>query len=238
MFGLFKHKENRKADIDTSGVKQILPPPPPKRDMKEAMISESENVKKDTSDSLVSGVPASEIKTEDRTITEIHRIDKIPTGDELLKEISEKNTTPKIVNEAAEQKVENIIPKPDKQSAPENKKEMLESIFKQETPTVNIENKDEENKEEVDLKLKETKFEETKKTFLNAKGPVFISMKRYKEVMKSLIKLKGDIRAIEQIISDLNVNKDLGATLLKKATNNVISIEESVKDVNVFLKTE
>ncbi len=76
------------------------------------------------------------------------------------------------------------------------------------------------------------------RTLLTVKGPVFISMKRYKDVMTSLVKLRSDLDAIEKLINDLKKNKNIGTKLLKQATENIISIDKSVKDVNVFLKNE
>ena len=72
--------------------------------------------------------------------------------------------------------------------------------------------------------------------FTRAKGPVFISVKRYKEVMYSLNSLKTNANQLRQIIENLKHNRDTGTDLLSTTADNLSSLEQDIEKVNASIK--
>ncbi len=72
--------------------------------------------------------------------------------------------------------------------------------------------------------------------FTRAKGPVFISVKRYKEVMYSLNSLKTNANQLRQIIENLKQNRNLGTDLLSTTADNLADLEQDIEKVNASIK--
>ncbi len=72
--------------------------------------------------------------------------------------------------------------------------------------------------------------------FTRAKGPVFISVKRYKEVMYSLNSLKTNANQLRQIIENLKHNRDTGTDLLSTTADNLADLEQDIEKVNASIK--
>ena len=72
--------------------------------------------------------------------------------------------------------------------------------------------------------------------FTRAKGPVFISVKRYKEVMYSLNSLKTNANQLRQIIENLKHTRDSGTDLLSTTADNLADLEQDIEKVNASIK--
>ena len=76
----------------------------------------------------------------------------------------------------------------------------------------------------------------TPRSFTNAKGPVFVSVKRYKELMGALNDLKYNASHLRQIIADLKQNRDTGTGQLSETADALSSLEDNIEKVNASIK--
>ena len=72
--------------------------------------------------------------------------------------------------------------------------------------------------------------------FTSAKGPVFVSVKRYKELMTALNDLKYNASHLRQIIADLKQNRDTGTGQLSETADALSSLEDNISKVNSSIK--
>ncbi|NOR85044.1 hypothetical protein GQ473_02915 [archaeon] len=75
----------------------------------------------------------------------------------------------------------------------------------------------------------------TPRSFTNAKGPVFVSVKRYKELMSALNDLKYNASHLRQIIADLKQNRDTGTGQLSETADALSSLEDNIEKVNASI---
>lgn len=77
---------------------------------------------------------------------------------------------------------------------------------------------------------------ELKRRISQVKGPVFISLERYREVKNILNSLKDNSRNLREIMDDLKNNKKEGAELLTNSVDKLEHIEEDVENINATLR--
>lgn len=70
------------------------------------------------------------------------------------------------------------------------------------------------------------------------KGPVFVSLDKYREVKQMLFDLKSASREFRQIIAELKQNRDGGTALLEQSVEKLTTIEERIENIGVTLKTK
>jgi len=68
------------------------------------------------------------------------------------------------------------------------------------------------------------------------KGPVFISLERYKEVKSILNSMKDNSRELREITESFKSNKKEGADLLTKSVEKLESIEEDIENINATMR--
>lgn len=78
---------------------------------------------------------------------------------------------------------------------------------------------------------------EVKRRISNVKGPVFISLERYREVKGLLDSLKDNSRNLREIMGDFKDNKKEGNDLLTKSVDQLEHIEEDIENINATLRT-
>ncbi|MEA3343619.1 MAG: hypothetical protein U9Q92_05620 [archaeon] len=78
---------------------------------------------------------------------------------------------------------------------------------------------------------------EVKRRISHVKGPVFISLERYREVKGLLDSLKDNSRNLREIMGDFKDNKKEGNDLLTKSVDQLEHIEEDIENINATLRT-
>lgn len=78
---------------------------------------------------------------------------------------------------------------------------------------------------------------EVRKRISQVKGPVFISLERYREVKDLLSTLKGNSRDLRAIVDEFKGNKKEGTELLSKSVGALENIEEAIENINSTLRT-
>ena len=73
-------------------------------------------------------------------------------------------------------------------------------------------------------------------TLRTIKGPVFISLKKYKELRTELDTLKFGSNELKNILKSLKENRDSGFDLLDKATDQLLRLENEAEKVNKLMK--
>lgn len=68
------------------------------------------------------------------------------------------------------------------------------------------------------------------------KGPVFISLKKYKELRTDLDALKQTSAHLKSILVKLKDNRDSGFDLLERSTDTLLKLEEQSEAVNNLMK--
>ncbi len=77
---------------------------------------------------------------------------------------------------------------------------------------------------------------EVKHRMSQVKGPVFISLERYREVKEILYSLKGNSRSLRAIMDEFKGNKKEGAELLTQSVDKLEHIEEDIENINSTLR--
>lgn len=78
---------------------------------------------------------------------------------------------------------------------------------------------------------------EAKRRISEVKGPVFISLERYREVKGLLDSLKENSHELRQIMEEFKDNKKDGSNLLTKSVDKLEHIEEDIENINATLRT-
>lgn len=81
-------------------------------------------------------------------------------------------------------------------------------------------------------------FEEPKtpRTLRGVKGPMFISLKKYKELRTNLDDLHVGSNELKNILKTLKDNRDHGFDLLEKATDNLLKLEKDADKINKLMR--
>jgi len=77
---------------------------------------------------------------------------------------------------------------------------------------------------------------ETLKKLSQVKGPVFISLDRYKEVKSILNSMRDNSRELREVTESFKENKKDGVDLLAKSVNKLENIEEEIENINATLR--
>ncbi|MFH1127094.1 MAG: hypothetical protein ABIG84_00705 [archaeon] len=78
---------------------------------------------------------------------------------------------------------------------------------------------------------------EVRRRISQVKGPVFISLERYREVKDLLSALKGNSRDLRAMVEEFKGNKKEGTELLSKSVGKLENIEEAIENINSTLRT-
>ena len=74
------------------------------------------------------------------------------------------------------------------------------------------------------------------RTLRNIKGPVFISLKKYKELRANLNELKDTSESIKETLKQLKGNRDSGFDLLEGVTDHLMKLEKEAEAINRLVK--
>ncbi len=77
---------------------------------------------------------------------------------------------------------------------------------------------------------------ELKQKISQLRGPVFISLERYREVKDLLYSLKGNSRDLRAIMDEFKGNKKEGTELLTQSVGKLEHIEEDIENINTTLR--
>ncbi len=68
------------------------------------------------------------------------------------------------------------------------------------------------------------------------KGPMFISLEKYKEIENDLLNMDYDVKGLRELLASLKNNRETGVGVLRETTGKLENLEQRVAKIHSLIK--